>query len=30
MSPPNHRAMKTVSMPRRHDAADPPPKPKSG
>jgi hypothetical protein len=27
MSPPDHRAMKTVSMPRRDDAADPSPKP---
>jgi hypothetical protein len=27
MSPLDHRAMKTVSMPRRDDAADPSPKP---
>jgi hypothetical protein len=27
MSPPDHRAMKTVSMPRRDDAVDPSPKP---
>jgi hypothetical protein len=30
MSPPDHRAMKTASMPQRDDAADPSPKPKSG